>query len=81
MHANLAILRATAAMQKGSEINEIALSIYYAPSSAHPVCFFKHCILTLDTNFRHTILIHSVLSYKEWSYKEQLVEMPESKEQ
>ena len=44
MHANLAILRATAAMQKGGEIDEIALSIYYAPSSAHPVCFFKHCI-------------------------------------
>ena len=45
MHANLAILRATAAMQKGGEIDEIALSIYYAPSSAHPVCFFKHCRL------------------------------------
>ena len=43
MHANLAILRATAAMQKGGEIDKIALSIYYAPSSAHPVCFFKHC--------------------------------------
>ena len=43
MHANLASLRATAAMQKGGEIDEIALSIYYAPSSAHPVCFFKHC--------------------------------------
>ena len=43
MHADLAILRATAAMQKGGEIDEIALSIYYAPSSAHPVCFFKYC--------------------------------------
>ena len=60
MHANLAILRATAAMQKGGEIDEIALSIYYAPSSAHPVCFFKHCaLLWLFLQSKH-------LHYTEW---------------
>ena len=62
MHANLAILRATAAMQKGGEIDEIALSIYYAPSSAHPVCFFKHCRYAIySRSLRYAVSTSAVL--------------------